>query len=684
MNDKGRIARAKSFVLPAGFLLMAGVLQGCSRPPTSAKNGIAAVTKREDPLESAVKIMQTARTTAEFKEALHFVDLHLQKDEVRNDVQLSKENRAALEHFHLDKEELSTVQAADFRPADAHHVEQCFLMRDVARALEQPDLDRAGQASLCLDWVARQVLLREGVDRLVPPYYVLQRGHGTARERALVFLALLHQLQIPACVLAWPEPAPGSPRGMLVGVVADPDKASAIYLFDPRGGRPVPAPGGKGIATLAQLSKSPDLFEGPGARGEGRGSRPEVLLACPLEALSPRMKILERDLADRDKVMLAIDPAGLKDQVARAAGDKVGVWNAPAQAGTPPATSPARMLRQFLPPGEGGSDTTGRLARIETERFPVSVLVRNYADMKLLNIHKDVDKMLLAVITPQLFVKYAHTPQELLLHGQHKLATKRLIGIHQIFDGEELAQPLGDMELARWREQAREAYLALERHERHGQELVDKLWKGDQFLMVLLQAQDDPDLRKHKKTTLSVIVLKAVREPLGEQTGYLLAKSMHEDAERAARRGHGHADWPNVAAWWRKYLERHAFDFAALPARLAFIRSRWQQADYEQAWDQLWNGMHRTAAARRLLARALELQGKQADAGKRLGDLERDLAQLQENAELQKELAAGVEKVRAIRSPVLVTFLESLVYDLGPSGGFAELRQQARLPTQKK
>jgi hypothetical protein len=702
MKDNGRgirnwpVAAAWSLARLLVVFSLICFLHGCSRPPEPGGGGRESKDlNKPDPLASAMEVLRNAGSTVDIKEGLHLVDLHLQKEDHRGEVQLSKENLAALERFCLDKDELSDVQAADFRAADAYHVEQCFLLRDVARTIEVPDDSRVEQAGVSLDWVGRQVLLREGVDRLVPPHYVLKRGYGTARERALVFVALLQQFEIPACVLAWPATAAGNPRTLLVGVLGG-DKESDIYLFDPRLGRPVPGPGGKGTATLAELRKHPELFD---AAVQDKKAEPEVLLACPLEAVSPRMKFLETQLAVHDKVSLAIEPASLYEQVTRAAGDKVAVWNAPVQAGALP-DSPVRMLRQFLPAAEGGSDTSGRLMRLEARLFPADIVMRNYASMRLLGIHSDIDKSLL-VFSHQMFMKFAQTPRDLLLHGQFKNATKRLIGIRQVFENEEMAQPLGDEEIAGWRAQARTAFLALEQHQPNGPELVDKLWKGDQFLMILLQAQDDPDLKKHKKTALSSIVLKAVREPLVREIGWLVARSKQEETDRASRRGRASAkeDWQNVAAWWRKYLERNSFDPASLPARLSAIRSRWPQAavlnvteaelkkllvDYELAWDQLWTEMHRAAAARLLQARALELRGNATDVPKKLDELKRDLAALRENAELRSELATTLQKAQNVRSPELATFLEGLLYDLGPAGGFAALQQQTQLSTRKE
>jgi hypothetical protein len=108
----------------------------------------------------------------------------------------------------------------------------CLFLRDVAESLRLQGLpplpERAGerwkdkrdrdlwrrQAEVAFDWVVRQLLLRADRDEgLVPPEYALRAGTGTAEERALLFLALLRQLDLDGCMVGIPgegsaEPCP--------------------------------------------------------------------------------------------------------------------------------------------------------------------------------------------------------------------------------------------------------------------------------------------------------------------------------------------------------------------------------------------------------------------------------------------------------------------------------------------
>src|SRR5262249_54395377 len=259
------------------------------------------------------------------------------------------------DRYVLDEDELKEVESPTFQPLDAYHLEACYQLRDAKRLLEQPGLSALDQAIRCFDWVTRQVILQESTEDLTPPRAALRLGFATAKERALIFLAVLHQFQMDACVVALPGSAADTPGPLLAGVVLDQNKKTDIYLFDPRLGRAVPGPGGKGVATLADVRKQPELLsagEGePATKGEF-----EVYVAPPLHALSRRMKLLDELAADRHGVRLAQEPDKLLERVEGAAGGKARVWNSP-----PPAVTPVRALRAYLPPAEGGTDKTGRM-----------------------------------------------------------------------------------------------------------------------------------------------------------------------------------------------------------------------------------------------------------------------------------------------------------------------------------
>src|SRR5262249_53770538 len=190
----------------------------------------------------------------------------------------------------LNKDELAEVSSPTYTPLDAHHLEACFLLRDAARTLELGAVTGGGKAArqTPLDravagfaWVVRQGP-RPPPHRQptspgpAPPAPVLRRGQGSPLERALVFLALLERFGLDedaaaglqGCLVLRPGGEKGEPRlwacGVAVGAAPD-----ALYLFDPRLGLPIPGPGGKGAAPLAQAASHPSV---PGHPRGGKGA----------------------------------------------------------------------------------------------------------------------------------------------------------------------------------------------------------------------------------------------------------------------------------------------------------------------------------------------------------------------------------------------------------------------------
>jgi len=162
------------------------------------------------------------------------------------------------------------------------------------------------------------VLLEEKASELRPPHFVLHEGRGGSRERMLIFLTLLQQFGLDGCVIAFPGENVDTPAYRLAGVLLPGD--SQIYLFDARLGIPVPGPGGKGVATLAQLrdpKAQKEVFAQLNVDGTyqyditpEQAARAEVHLVFPLSSLSARMRYLEEEVfAAHDRVHLALQPA---------------------------------------------------------------------------------------------------------------------------------------------------------------------------------------------------------------------------------------------------------------------------------------------------------------------------------------------------------------------------------------
>lgn len=270
------------------------------------------------------------------------------------------EKRLLTDQFFLDPEELQEVESRAFTPLDAQYLEDSFFLVDGLRSLRLESERPLDQATQVFAWLMRQVRLREQERDLLPPVFVLQRSWGSTLERAALFTRALGLLGIESCVVAVPYSKQDQGlRYWVVGALID----GRIYLFDTRMGMPVPGPGGKGIATLAQARSDPKILsalsskEFPYDVNAEDLKRAEVHVASTLSALSPRMRYLEGKLPATERTHLSSDPQGLLQHFSKAveapalAGVKVKVWNHPGDNRTP-----IRSLRGFLTPDEGGTD----------------------------------------------------------------------------------------------------------------------------------------------------------------------------------------------------------------------------------------------------------------------------------------------------------------------------------------
>src|SRR6516164_1312477 len=191
----------------------------------------------------------------------------------------------------------------------------------------------------------QHVLLHEQGDENLPPAFILRRGYGSARDRAVVFLTLMRQFQMEGAVLVLP-PAPEDV--VLVGVIEP--RSDTIRLFDPRLGMPVQTAAGK-VASLQEVQGDAKLLAPSEITAEQFKSA-EWRLVCPLYSLPLRMRELERALAGYDRITLYCDAVKLKDDLSRLTKMPVSIWSCP-----------VRALRNSLSPDEGGTDKSARLKR---------------------------------------------------------------------------------------------------------------------------------------------------------------------------------------------------------------------------------------------------------------------------------------------------------------------------------
>jgi hypothetical protein len=342
------------------------------------------------------------------------------RPEVQARLQLTDAERKYLtDEVHLTSAELGDIEATEFRTADAYFLDECYLLRDAARSLEAASLDSADKKAHALfRWVMRNVLLHEQVDSWIPPAFTLQRGHGSAIERSLVFLALLRQEKIEGCLIVVPDT---DPLQFLVGV--SDARSSSLLLFDPRLGLAVKGKDGKSIATLKEVCADPKLL-GPSQITPEQTKKFEAWLVCPYHALSPRMLELQDQLGRLDRVVLHQNPLALSQEIAKVAEIPVKVWNPSAQ-GKIVANSPTRCLELFLPRPDG-QDTTRRAALIAHTRVPTGNLTVNLGQINV------TARLLPAAvysrfigIAGDFFAKYDVQPRELYLRGQYEAMRQR-------------------------------------------------------------------------------------------------------------------------------------------------------------------------------------------------------------------------------------------------------------------
>jgi hypothetical protein len=212
----------------------------------------------DDILAAARETLQKESGYSSCRGALHQLNTYIDRNPTKKPEPVA-DPESFRKQFGLTEGEWGEVSSTNFTLLDAHYVDTCLLLRDGAYSLGvegQPPVERA-QAAFA--WVVRQVQLRESPFPPgfppTPTQYVLRRGWGNSLERSVAFLNMLQQMGIPGCMIGYPEGGANS-RYWIPGALVDKE----IFLFDTRMGIPLPAPDGKGIATLRQLRAADKPF----------------------------------------------------------------------------------------------------------------------------------------------------------------------------------------------------------------------------------------------------------------------------------------------------------------------------------------------------------------------------------------------------------------------------------------
>jgi hypothetical protein len=537
----------------AAVALTAGY--GCGRRPTLSNGEEITSGARSDPWDEAAKRLRKETDQAGCKTTLAALNHDLsaaEKAEKPSGLAPEAENALAA-IVPLNAQDRDEIRGAGFTAHDSVYLAECFYLRDAARSIAIPGLSPERLADHGFAWVCRQVYLnpwlidtgnRISAAALSPPY-VLRRGNGTALERMYVFLALMQQLEIDACLIGPPDAGaverqnalspegkpflPGGPARPFwaVGIRVEKDKQADIKLYDPWRASAFPA-------TLSQLKSMPEAHQAwfadaanlSGVKAEDVKAA-TVYLAAPVNALAPRMVILEKKLAPTADVKLAVDPSALR---ARFPDPKPNFWN-PLE----DRFAYGRAARTFLPVDQGGADRTeDTFQRLYDHYIRLQIPSEQAFIPVELQRNKDVAGDIKVRITERAREAYGGvflnppTPRERIQRGKYQDATTALIERRDLFrklrESVRLT-PDAAKQISDWVAKATELYFTLRPTDPASRDALNLHWRSPGADLLLNRAMAEVGLA---------------------ESSYLLALCRHEQAERAQARL-DHAP-PNEAA----------------------------------------------------------------------------------------------------------------------------------------
>lgn len=245
-----------------------------------------------------------------------------------------------------------------FTREDGIFLQTAVWLRDIAQWARGDQPDELARAVNLFDWVVLNIQLdsQERTPRLPSgealiqtPWETLLLGHGTALDRAWVFLLLCRQEGLDAAVVAVNRaPSGAPPRWDIfgVGVLVGDD----LYLFEPALGVPIPAKGGlkveegKGLvikpatlrevaaddAVLRQLDADP---RNPYMLKAAQCQEVLLLLEGSPPYLSRRMEMVQRMLSGSESLVVTAQPTAQAERFQRLPHVKdVQLWPVPFEA----------------------------------------------------------------------------------------------------------------------------------------------------------------------------------------------------------------------------------------------------------------------------------------------------------------------------------------------------------------
>jgi hypothetical protein len=302
-----------------------------------------------------------------------------------------------------------------FRMPDARHIEDCMLYHSVATRVGGVG-DDASRVRRVFRWIIEQIQLVPPGALAAPrlghaearPYDVLMRGMATEdggswAERGWLFIVLCRQLGVDACLLTYTPPDAKDPVVWTAAALID----GKLCLFDTRLGLEIAGPGGVGLATLDDALTDPSVLAVLDLPGQSsyRTSRDSLLASTSKIGVlidssphyrSPRMELLQEDLAGRNRTILFSAVSGERDRLQRALGThagSIGFWELP-----------ARVEHLLFSQPRFVEATLFSLVLFDPNRFPLVYArvkqlrgdmpdaVKEYVDMRLADNPMTVDK----------------------------------------------------------------------------------------------------------------------------------------------------------------------------------------------------------------------------------------------------------------------------------------------------
>ncbi len=588
------------FTLLCALTLSTALLNGCKRRPssisTTEKTG-----PKENPWELVGKKLKKETDLVACQNALRVL-----VENLRNDESLPKpaslgpdEERALSAIVPLGPSDLAEIHNWNYSALDAVYLAECLYLRDVVQSLKLPNLTPEQFADTGFAWVCRSIALQTwlvpwsvGEQRgffaaALPPSYVLRRGCGSALERMYVFLALLQQMDLEGCLIGPPgakdvgewdifrpdrTPYPGGPPrpfwavGVRIG--------SIIKLYDPWRGEAFPA-------SLNSLKSSPETYKSwfedtaniSGLKVEDAKAA-TVYLAVPVNALSPRMQMLnEKLLKDGVGVRLAINPGTLR---AAFPDPKPIFWNPPDD-----RFAYGRVARWFLPRDQGGNDESQTpyrwIDKYYLNQLP-TVFRTNLPELQSVDpqIAQDVSERMFGYtrsIYADAFLT-APNPRERIQRGDYQTAMRDLVEKQDKFSkGLELLRNTSavDTQIQGWCASARALY----------EELGRTVLIADKAEQASVKATIQSNIENHwREPTVMLMVSRSSAPVCKLETSFLLALCKHEEAERtqtqadyatgedlAGIKQKAKDAWINARAAWRTYFEGYNTSQDTIPAR---------------------------------------------------------------------------------------------------------------------